>query len=410
MTSPTQIPGVRSTRWLWLGISLLIAGVVVHEWTLKYLLKPEEPFRLNARLHWWFLSLNFLAIGVCLIAFRRRIRPLAVGLIAFVYLLLGSLLVLADLWRGYIAATSSDPRSVSGEYQMVDRELGWTLKPDAQARITRPGKYDVVYSTDSEGFRTTTTANDAVQRLFVLGDSFAFGWGVGDSDTFCSQLGAALATNFAVVNMGVEGHGITQIYARFLQRKSRIRRGDIVLFTFIADDINRNWRDFVFVSRMLFGKKPIKKFPVYEDGEIRLQDADSWVQRGKAVVVHAPWLGSLFAPLLVPPRHEALDDAAEMIARVRQETESRGATFLLVQLPTGGELQGKPALDCARLGAIDIRERFGKDATARQKYFLAEDDGHYSAEGHRLVAGILRDELMKRGCLQKEAVEIGLAN
>ena len=383
------------------GPGLLLGGAAIHPWALEYMLEPEIPFRLNARLHWWVVSINAMAAGVWLTFWRNKVRPLAVAALGLLYAVLGFLLVAMDLWRAYRAVRVSDSRMVKGEYQIMDKELGWALKPGGKARVVRPGLYDVSYEIGADGFRKTTPHSEELRSIFVLGDSFAFGWGVNDEETFCSRLAGMLVDEARIINMGVEGHGITQIYARFLQNKARVKRDDIVIFTFIADDITRSWSDFMFVSRMLFGPKPLQSFPVFERGNIRLQATDSLFYRGKALLVHAPWLGSLAGNLCLPRSAEAMESAREMIEKLRTEVEAREAKFMLVQLPTGGELRKHHApMDCSGLGALQIEDQFPAQPEALRRYFLSADDGHYAAEGHRLVADTLNEELVKRGWLR----------
>lgn len=57
----------------------------------------------------------------------------------------------------------------------------------------------VTMSIDAHGFRATTPPRDA--RVFALGDSFTFGWGVGDGDTWPDLLAQRLGE--PVYNLGV---------------------------------------------------------------------------------------------------------------------------------------------------------------------------------------------------------------
>jgi hypothetical protein len=215
------------------------------------------------------------------------------------------------------------------------------------------------------------------------------------------------AENAKVVNLGVEGYGITQIYVRFHQIQERLIPGDIVILTFINDDVSRNWRDFLFVSRMLFGTKPIKHYPVFDNGSIGIQETGSHLHRMKALLVNAPWMGSLFGPLLLPPPRTAITDALRMVNEIRAAAERRGAKFLLVQLPTGRDLRKNySGLDLSRLNAVRIENRFPSDSDALQGLFLAEDDDHYSPGGHHLVGEILFQEVVTRGWVAAKAARL----
>jgi lysophospholipase L1-like esterase len=354
--------------------------------------------RMSARLHWWYVSLNAWGLGLWLIIGRQHVRPVAVVAVALVYVVLAAALVLLDLMRGHAAVTQSDPRRVQGEYHRLDERLGWAPQPGARARVTRTEVYDVEYRIDHRGRRRTVPDLEADRRLFVLGDSFAFGWGVNDEETFSSRLAEALGSRARVVNAGVEGYGLTQIYGRFLDLRDDVQAGDLVVLTLIGDDIARNWLDFVFVSRMLFGPKRVERYPVFHDGHLRIHDTTSRAKQLKAVLVHAPWLGSVVRALLLPPPEKAMDGARQMVGAIQRDVQARGARFLVVQLPTGGELRGRhPQLDLSGLGAMQIGSRFPRDRAGLAEVFLSDDDGHYSSAGHRLVAEALVDELARRG-------------
>ena len=387
-----------SRRLAMLGAALLVLGTLVHEWTLTALLQPAEPFRRAARFHWWYVSLNAWAIGVWLLVMRRRLQTVAVAGVCLMCGVLITLLVAIDLWRGYtVVSASVDERKVTGEYLVREEASGWTLKPGVTARVERANVYDATYSIDNRGWRRTVPSVAGSRQVLVLGDSFAFGWGVNDNETLCSYLAAKVVDKARVVNLAVEGYGVTQIYVRFRQHAELIKPGDVVLLTLIADDISRNLPDFVFVSRMFFGPRPLRTMPVYEDGTVRVVETGTQAEKLKAIAVHAPWLGSVTAPLLIRDPELSQDEATRMIDEIRKQTEARLARFLVVQLPTGGEMwHGRPALNLTRYGAVQIAARFPADLQSRRELFMAPDDGHYSSKGNRLVGQILYDLLRER--------------
>jgi len=398
--------------FLAVGVSLLAVGVLLHEWTISYFVQPSSPFRLTARVHWWYVSLNAWGIGLWLIFWRNKIQPIAVIATSLLCSLTLFFLLAVDLARSYAALTHHSPRGrvVIGEYLIPDEELGWTVKPGGKARVVREGWYDVSYNIGPEGFRRTIPDPEIGQRVYVLGDSFAFGWGVNDDETFSSRLAERQNDRVKVFNLGVDGYGITQIYARFSKIQANLESSDIVIFTLIGDDIHRTWPDFMFVSRQLFGRRPLQHFPVFEDGAIRIEQTNSIANKLKALFVHAPWLGSACGPLLLRSSEKAIEDATHMIAKVRDLVEARGARLMLIQLPTGAELQrNQIPLDLSDLGALQIRNRFPTDPKTLELYFISRDDGHYSSKGHRLVGDILQEELTKRGWMFAPGGDIGPA-
>jgi len=200
-----------------------------------------------------------------------------------------------------------------------------------------------------------------------------------------------------VVNMGVEGYGVPQLYQKFSEIQADIEPDDIVIFAVIGDDIHRTWPDLIFVSITLFGRMPLQHFPVFENGALRIQETGSFASKLKALMVHAPWIGSVSGPLLLPPAENAMEDAAQMFSKVRDAVERKGARFMLVQLPTMGELlENQAALDLSRYGAVQLKKGFPMDRESMGACFIS-DDGHYSPKGHGLVGDLLHEELMERG-------------
>ncbi len=95
--------------------------------------------------------------------------------------------------------------------------LGWYHQKQKKA-ILRKDPMEVEVNTNSEGFRGIREYQKqkptTVRRILSLGDSFVFGWGVKDTETFSAQLEAG-NSNLEVINLGVAGYGIDQIMLSF---------------------------------------------------------------------------------------------------------------------------------------------------------------------------------------------------
>jgi hypothetical protein len=123
----------------------------------------------------------------------------------------------------------------------LDAELGWVPKQDAQgidpytwltpATILKDG-------TRSNGTRSNSGEGvlDANHPILAVGDSFTFGMGMSDRQTWPAQL--EQLSGRRVINGGVSGYGIDQA---FLRAKNLLSRYPIstVIFSFIPDDIHR---------------------------------------------------------------------------------------------------------------------------------------------------------------------------
>lgn len=98
-------------------------------------------------------------------------------------------------------------------HTQYDATLGWVNIPGIVVKdMYGPGR---TLTINQQGFRAATDYSRNVPpgktRIMCTGDSFAFGYGVGDDETFCEQI-ARFAPRFQVINMGQGGYGLDQSY------------------------------------------------------------------------------------------------------------------------------------------------------------------------------------------------------
>ncbi|MFN0076477.1 MAG: SGNH/GDSL hydrolase family protein [Prosthecobacter sp.] len=109
-----------------------------------------------------------------------------------------------------------------------------TLNPDTiyynklgiTGRHISPGEFDYEFNTNHQGFRgkTPVSSQAVVPRILCLGDSFTFGVGAADSETWPVRLQDALGTtgvSTEVVNAGVMGWGLTEYWIWSRQHASK---------------------------------------------------------------------------------------------------------------------------------------------------------------------------------------------
>lgn len=149
---------------------------------------------------------------------RQVFAPFALALVGVV---LGG--VVADRCVGWFENSSA--RSDAALFQR-DAELGWTNRPefsDAEQRL------------DSLGLRNPEIPPDAPTdevRVLVAGDSYVYGMGVQDGETWRPHLEEALDERYGapvrVLNAGVQGYSLVQV-CRFARRMISELEPDIVL-------------------------------------------------------------------------------------------------------------------------------------------------------------------------------------
>ena len=193
-------------------------------------------------------------------AIRRRLLPAAKPLQTR-YLLFASIsiclgiaigLTLTELLlRQYANYIQAQERMDPG-LLLYDPQLGWRLAPDWKGRH-RHYDFDVTYSTNGLGLRGEWPQPDAAagsqRRVALVGDSFTFGIGVNDGETFASLLGRS-SPGVQYLNAGIPGYSTGQEYLFLKDRLLLWRVNEVVLVVFLANDLSDNTLAFPLQAEM----------------------------------------------------------------------------------------------------------------------------------------------------------------
>jgi hypothetical protein len=129
-----------------------------------------------------------------------------------------------------------------GAFHKADPVLGWRGKPNFSG-WWRAGDFDAFIVQTEHGFRKQEHRKEASQTqntVFVLGDSFVWGWGTSQGENFADQMNLLMPTE-QVENFGLAGTGTVAQYAIFeMHVQSRLRAGDTVLLAFFGNDFTDN--------------------------------------------------------------------------------------------------------------------------------------------------------------------------
>lgn len=166
---------------------------------------------------------------------KAACRLLACGLAVMVACVVGeSALRVGGFSRSYANPFAS--------FHERDAVLGWRGKPNFTARLTQRD-YDVVVAHDAYGFRRHVDQPGAASDrpdVFVLGDSFVWGWGVGQGQV-CTDRLETLMPGHRVQNLGLCGAGTVQEFAIFEEHvRPQFRPSDTVILVFYGNDFGDN--------------------------------------------------------------------------------------------------------------------------------------------------------------------------
>ena len=304
-------------------------------------------------------------------------------------------------WRLEWARRRRSPVPSRYVFDVYHPERGWALKGGLRGFPMAGGK---VLSSSSRGLRSEVEVPyehpAQGRRIAVLGDSFTFGEGVSDWETYPFLLDQLLP-DAEVLNFGVHGYGLDQMLL-YLRAEILTYRPDVVVLGYVDEDIYRDilsFRDY---------EKP--RFKQLEDRSLQLENVP--VTRPETLL-SMEFLYPRALDLLEMTRQArrwqsgANRREAEAISRaileeIAHSVRAAGAVPVIVYLPVENELLDRsPALNrgerflrsvCARAGLrfYSLRPELSTDLDPADR---AAARGHWPASVHALAASRIRDIL-----------------
>lgn len=295
-----------------------------------------------------------------------------------------------------------------------DTLLGWRNAPG----YTEEEQYgpDGDLRINQQSFREAAAVDSLVpqgrKRILCVGDSFTFGIGVGNAETWCSRL-ASLDPQIESVNLGHAGYGIDQAALFYLRDGQKIDHDQVIL-AFIPDDVRRLQLDeFVGMPKPYFvpagGEVALRNVPVRERSlwsrlVRRHASAVARLRIAEAAQRLLQRFGISGPTNIAQTRDTALEVALRVFEMVRDSAEDRGrsAVFVLLEQWEDSSVQFD---EMARMFSnesivrdlyfLDIRTPFRDvPADTLAAFFLPAWGGHYSARGHQRVAELIQARLM----------------
>lgn len=298
-----------------------------------------------------------------------------------------------------------------------DTLLGWVGLPNlSRADNYGPG---LRLTTSADGMRihrpvTAALAPDE-KRIICSGDSFTFGSGVSDDQTFCAYLEQELP-GVRTLNMAQRGYGIDQAYLWYKRDAVRYPH-QVHVFAFI-------WADFERMALTSFTGYPKPRLRL-DAGKLVVDNVPVPRWKGESKMTAVPGLLPTLRVVQLIQRHTDQSDSAKLArvdARVwdvamavfedlaRLDTE-RGSRLVLVYLPAPPDLAPGPQ-DTRRRRLAEFSRRSGipfVDLTPEIRTVPADSadwmfitpnalpvqgsSAHYTATGHRWVAARLAEHL-----------------
>ncbi len=164
-----------------------------------------------------------------------------------------------------VAVRLLSPQETGPPRFAFDPELGEIPVPLQKARRTYPGVYAFTHTNNSQGFRDGREfgpKSPGDRRILLLGDSFTYGIGVNDDQTFAYHLEQYLRERrlaAEVINTGNPGKG-TDYELKLFQTVGVQLQPDVTVLCFFANDFQDNARgDYYAVDHGELRVKPLDR-------------------------------------------------------------------------------------------------------------------------------------------------------
>jgi len=243
------------------------------------------------------------------------------------------------------------------------------------------------------------------------------GFGVGDEETWCRQL-SVLDPGLETVNMGQGGYGIDQSYLWY-HRDGLKMDHDVHIFAFPLIDIYRvQHSDFwgfgkpvltVRNNELQVGNTPVpKRFYHWPKIELTVHRYLSYLNFAKVLKLNVPDPGFDFRNRMVLSDEEMMEVTSGIVDALLDDAVKMNADLLLVLLPIhvdaddpssdGWRRWLEEETDRRGIAFLDLiggtRERIPPDQW--EALFRDPVTGHYTPEGHALIASMIGGHLPGR--------------
>jgi lysophospholipase L1-like esterase len=378
-------------------------------------------------------------------------RGLSRRLFVPIILMVGSTAVALLLAEGLIRLVAPVP--LIPQMYATDPHTIFRSKPNTREHSTLGEGVVWSWTTNSAGFRGTreyTMPKPAgTRRVVVLGDSFTFGFGVEDHQTYPAVLEQRLdstcgGTDIEVVNAGVSGFSTSQELA-LLEHEGASLAPDAVVVGFFLNDPQDNIDKAVHsVAGDSILASPPRAATAYEgvgrakaianaipgyEWLARHSMLINWLRRvyfasrSQDAAAHPPRWG-MGEPSMTPVDSVAMSTQWRLVEllyrQIRDTTSAMGSELVVVLLPDDSTaaryVEGRPrAADtfrrmrdvCKRVGlvCVDVAETIGARLhRARISKLYLPREGHFSADGHRVTADALAPAVARAlGCSHRGA-------
>lgn len=347
---------------------------------------------------------------------RRLVFPVISVMLAI--LIVSGVLEIALRIGGY----SPGNVNILSAFHDFDPKIGHRGKKNFTGRFKRP-EFDVIISNDENGFRRQEFRKDpasCVHRIFALGDSFTWGWGVGQGEVFTDRI-SRLMPSYCVYNFGIDSTGTAAQYLLFYSEvRKLVRPGDTVIVMFFDNDFDDNTS----IAEVKDGRvvllkqnrpsdrfidRNLKKISYFYNFMAYKIDLFQLNRRRKRQISIAQDL------MILGDKDQRKIIERYFLSEFKKACDDLKADFLLVYIPGQAELSESDIMrpealaneQAYRKSLFSIAESLGIKTLDILPYFLEykknnnnkmltfQKDEHWNPEGHKVAAGVISGIIIK---------------
>jgi len=296
-------------------------------------------------------------------------------------------------------------------YHTYDAELGWIPK---QQQVTVWGKTVAILK---DGIRSNggEVGDGSDDPILAVGDSYTFGDQAADSETWPAQLDQLSGKR--VVNGGVDGYGVDQIFLRAQGLLNRYRFSTVI-FSFIPDDIRRSQMSVMFATAKPYfdvknGQLTLENVPVPPPTFLPQRENPLLIALEHSRLVDAvmkrvspEWRLGSASETQVQDQEQAIKVACALLHELEELTKSRGSELIVLAQhwefePASESMEAERILRCLadpETRVLDLKPALSalKARDPARYHQLYTPFLHMSAEGNQFVARELLPVLAER--------------
>ncbi|MEO1996527.1 MAG: GDSL-type esterase/lipase family protein [Planctomycetaceae bacterium] len=311
---------------------------------------------------------------------RRRRRFIVVSIIGSTLVaLLISVLLLSIAGSGQPVYLQEPGFERTGHKYIYDSITGWRNIPGWRA--TTFGRPLTINSRGLRDDEHDLNRKEGTRRFLVLGDSYTWGYGVGDEEIFTEILEDRMARDgraCEVINTAVSGWGTDQEYLFLLNEGFEYSPDVVILAFFLVNDPTNNWYNRQYgLWKPLFANVhlDLTNSPVplpHEQVRMRTSAADMYTL------------------------------TAAIVSRLAIECAARGTELVVMKFGvflapedesyiSANKWLKTAFLKIPQLRFLDLDQEFSDRGIVRSQLTEGNHDGHWNAFGHQQTAIILKE-------------------